>query len=90
MTFNSLKLQRREALATIDSQASLHGLRIDAIEERPRRLSVDVQVKVTGDEQSIVSFCRAAGGIRDRDPKRGRVRRWIGAVIEAIGSSPWP
>ena len=84
VNFNSLKPQRKEALATIDWQARLLGLRVEAIEERPKRLSVDMHVTVTGAEESIVSFCKAAGGIRAQDPKRGRFRRSMGTIIEVI------
>jgi hypothetical protein len=87
--FNALKVQRKEALATVMRLAEARELRIDSIEDQPRRLSVDMQVTVTGDADNIVSFCQATGGIREQDPPR-RLRRWIGAIIDGTaGSWPW-
>jgi hypothetical protein len=82
ITVNPLKLQRREALATLAMLAELHEVRIDSIEERPRRMSVDMHVTVSGDPKQIESFCKAIGGTREG--QRRTLREWIGAVIDAF------
>jgi hypothetical protein len=86
VTFNPLKLQRKEALATVARLAELHEVRIDSIEERPRRVSVDMHVTVSGHAKNIESFCKAAGGTREG---QSTVRRRIGAVIDGVLTT-WP
>src|SRR5437016_5340383 len=81
VTFSPLKFERREALAKINRVAELRGVRIASIEERPRRLSVDILVIVTGDANDVASFCKL--GHREGDPPR-TVRGWVGAVIDAL------
>ena len=88
ITFNVVKSQRAEGLATIMRQAELHELRVNSVKERPRRLSVDIQVTVTGDADSLAGFCTATGGIRAPGPPR-RVRQWIGGVIDGA-LTYWP
>jgi hypothetical protein len=84
--FDALKLQKREALATIQRQAELHELRVNAIEERPNRLNVDLSVSVTGDNDSIAAFAKAAGGRRDQ-PMRPLQR--VGRIVDGILNG-WP
>ena len=69
-------------------QAELHELRVDSVEERPRRLSVDIHMTVTGDADSLASFCAATGGIRAPGRPR-RVRQWIGEIIDGA-LTYWP
>ena len=77
--FNPLKRQRREALATVGEWADACELRIDAIEERPKRLSVDMCVRVTGNPENIDAFCRETGGRRLHEPAH-TFRRWVGGI----------
>jgi hypothetical protein len=86
--FNPLKLQRQAALATVQRVAARQGLRIDSVDERPRRLSVDVRVTVTGVEDSIKAFAEEAGGRREGDPPH-TLRRWAGGIVEGILAN-WP
>ena len=82
------RFHRREALALINNLAGQHELEVDRVEEQPRRLSVDLFVTVRGDPRNIDSFCKAAGGRREREAPR-RLRRVIGAAIEGVLSN-WP
>jgi hypothetical protein len=84
ITFNALKLQKKEALAAIQRLAELHELQVNTIEERPNRLSVDLSVSVTGDNDNIAAFAKAAGGTRDQDQPMRALRRWIGAIIDGV------
>jgi hypothetical protein len=88
ITFNVLRPQRGEGLATIMRQAELHELRVDAVKERPRRLSVEIHATVTGNADRLASFCTATGGIRAHDRPR-RVRQWIGGIIDGA-LTYWP
>jgi hypothetical protein len=73
--FNLLKPQHADGLATIMRQAELHELRVDSVEERRRRLSVDIHMTATG-------------GKRATGPPR-RVRQWIGEIIDGA-LTYWP
>jgi hypothetical protein len=86
--FNLLKPQHADGLATIMRQAELHELRVDSVEERRRRLSVDIHMTVTGDADRLASFCTATGGKRATGPPR-RVRQWIGEIIDGA-LTYWP
>lgn len=44
--FNALKHERQKALASIKGWAEACDLQVDGIEERPKRLSVDLRVRV--------------------------------------------
>jgi hypothetical protein len=48
ITFDVLRPQRGEGLATIMRQAELRELRDDSVKERPRWLSVEIHATVTG------------------------------------------
>src|SRR5260370_5611855 len=86
--FNPLKHQRQEALATAERVAARQGLRIDSVDERPRRLSVDMRVTVTGDEDSIKALADEAGGRREADPPH-TLRRGGRGVVGGIPAN-WP
>jgi hypothetical protein len=88
ITFNVLKPERADGLATIMRQAELHELRVDCVEERPRRLSVDIHMTVTGDADSLASFCTATGGRVALGPPQ-RVRQWLGGIIDGA-LTYWP
>jgi hypothetical protein len=88
ITFNVLRPQRGEGLATIMRHAELHELRVDSIAEHPRRLSVEIHATVTGDADSLASFCTATGGRRGHDPPR-RLRQSIGGIIDGAVTY-WP
>jgi hypothetical protein len=85
ITFNLLKPQRDEGLATIMRQAEL---RVDSLKERPRPLSVEIHATVTGDADSLASFCAATSGRRAQEPTR-RMRQWIGGIIDGA-LTYWP
>lgn len=87
--FNVLKRQRQEALATMGRWAEACEVQIDGIEERPRRLSVDMRVRVTGNPESIATFCKETGGRRRQDPPH-TVRHCIRGIIDGLTNSPWP
>lgn len=81
--FNVLKPQRREAIATIETSAEAWRVRIERIEERPKRLTVDMSVRVTGSPEKIASFSKETGGRRSHDPPR-TLRRWVGGLLDEI------
>jgi hypothetical protein len=82
VSFCPLKIERQEALKLIERLANEHGLRIDAIDERPKRLSIEMLVTVTGDHESIVRFKETATGhhARERDPADGLLDVAIGVL----------
>ena len=84
--FRPLRLQRAEALATIEMTANAYQLRIDSIEERRRPLTVDVRVTVTGDPDDIVAFAKATSGTREHEPRSIKIRRALGRALEIV---PW-
>jgi hypothetical protein len=81
--FNPLRRQRQEALATVSRWAEACDVRVDAVQERPKRLTIDMRVQVTGRPENIISFCQETGGRRPQDPPRN-VRRWIGDIVKGI------
>jgi hypothetical protein len=77
--FSPLKFERKRALELIRGEAGRHSLRVESVNERRRRLTIEVQVTVTGASEDILSFCKTTGGTAKHDP-RSRVRRWIDAA----------
>jgi hypothetical protein len=86
--FSPLRLQRAEALALIQRLAERHSVQIDAVDEQPRLVSVDLRVTVSAAQRDIEAFAREAGGRREGDPPR-TIRRWAGELIAGV-SSNWP
>ena len=89
VSLNALKLQRDDARATITRLADDHDVRIDSIEERAKRFSLDVDVTVTGDPDHIGAFCKAAGGIPAHESPSARLRRRVRTIVNAaLDSAP--
>ena len=84
VSLNALKFQRDDALRTVAKLAEEHGVRIDSIEERPRSVNVDLDITVTGGQDQIASFCRAAGGIPAHESASARLRRRVRTVAKVV------
>jgi len=84
VSVNALKFQREDALRSITRIAEECGVRIDAVDERTRGVSVDIDVTVTGGSDQIASFCRAAGATPEHESSSARLRRRVRAVVNAI------
>lgn len=80
--FNPLKFQRNEALEHIVLVARSLGVQVESIEERKRRLSIDVRVTVTAEPSTIRAFKDAVVGreIVPQGPADGLISVGVGLL----------
>ena len=91
ITLTPSRFHRDELLAIAHQAAQLHSVRIDSIEEKRGLVTVEIRMTVIGDPDGIVALSEATSGIREREPLKGKVRRWFDAVMGGIaaGGGPW-